>query len=106
MNEFCTLEEVKQVFRVSTSDDDDLIQLLIISATGSVIAYLKDRAEQYIASGGSGEELPPPIKMATIILVGYWYRNPDRDPDQEYEQGYLPRPVTALLYPFRTPALR
>lgn len=100
--ELCSVEDVKKVFRISTADDDDLIELLIKAASASVIQHLKGRAQELIGSG----EVPYPIQMATIILVGYWFRNPDRDPDQEYKQGYLPRPVTAILYPFRDPALR
>jgi hypothetical protein len=43
--------------------------------------------------------------MATILLTGHFYNNPDGDPEHDWEQGYLPRPVTALLYPLRDPAL-
>jgi uncharacterized phage protein (predicted DNA packaging) len=102
MEELCTVDEVKMIFRISTSDDDAMIQLLIEAASARVITHLKGQAETVLGSG----DPPADVKMATIILVGYWYRNPDRDPDQEYQQGFLPRPVTALLYPYRDPALR
>lgn len=100
--ELCSVEDVKKVFRISTNDDNEMIQLLIHAASASVVAHLKGRAAEVLGTG----DVPYPIQMATIILVGYWYRNPDRDPDQEYERGYLPRPVSSILYPFRDPALR
>ena len=105
---FVTLEETKAALRIDHDDDDTLLSALIEAATGAVINYLKSAADEYLDSGGSvpsGEDIPPVIKTATIILVGYLYRNPDQDPDKDFERGYLPAPVTALLYPLRDPAL-
>jgi hypothetical protein len=45
------------------------------------------------------------VKAAVLLLVGYFFKDRDNDKNHEYEQGYLPRPVTALLYPLRDPAL-
>jgi hypothetical protein len=46
-----------------------------------------------------------PIKSATLLLIGYLYKDRDENPEEAYEQGFLPKPVTALLYPLRDPAL-
>ncbi|TPJ76197.1 phage gp6-like head-tail connector protein [Mesorhizobium sp. B2-6-3] len=105
-----TLETVKERLRIDTTDDDGALSGYIESASAAVINYLKGQAEVLLDldSGGelpSGVEVPPLIATATVILVGYWYRNPDSDPDKDFEMGYLPKPVTALLYPLRDPAL-
>lgn len=107
---FVTREEVKAALRIlpDENDDDALLDGLIEAATGAVVRYLKSAADQYLDSGGSvpsGVEIPGVIKTATIMLVGYLFRNPDQDPDKNFERGYLPAPVTALLYPLRDPAL-
>lgn len=46
-----------------------------------------------------------PIKSATLLMVGYLYKLRDNNADDAYEPGYLPKPVTALLYSLRDPAL-
>ena len=108
MAAFVTLDEVKPSLRIDFDDDDALLSMLIEAATGAVINYLKSAADQYLDSGGevpSGMEIPAEIRFATIFLVGVMYRSPDQDQDGAFERGYLPMPVTALLYPLRDPAL-
>lgn len=110
MTSLVSLDIVKKALRVTTDDDDELLATYILAASAAVISYLKGRAEEVLDldSGGdlvSGSEVPSNIEMATIYMVGHFYREPDSDTDKAFEQGYLPRPVTALLYPFRDPAL-
>lgn len=105
-----TLAEVKAALRIDHTDDDVMLQALIDAATGAVVNYLKAQAEELIPipSGSSEGDLivtNPEIKQAAIILVGMWYRNPDGDQEKNFDRGYLPAPVTALLYPLRDPAL-
>jgi uncharacterized phage protein (predicted DNA packaging) len=105
-----TLERVKSALRIDTDMDDALLTAYIHAASAAVVAYLKGQADALLDldTGGdmpSGTEVPPAIEIATIILVGHFYREPDGDTDRAFEQGYLPRPVTALLYPLRDPAL-
>lgn len=105
-----TLGRLKEALRIDSDDEDGILGLYIDAASLSVISYLKGQADVVLGldSGGdipSGAEVPEPIQLATIVLVGHIYRNPDGDPDKDFEHGYLPRPVTALLYPYRDPAL-
>jgi len=55
-------------------------------------------------------EVPPPVAQAAVMLVADWYRNrPDGRAERESYDGYaatyspdaLPRPVAALLEPYR-----
>jgi hypothetical protein len=107
-----SLAQTKQMLRVDTDDDDALLTLLISAASRAVARYLKGQAGTLL-SVDSPPDSPPndlsaineDIAVATIILVGHFYRSPDNDVDAAFEQGYLPRPVTAILYPLRDPAL-
>lgn len=105
-----SLDRVKQALRIDADDDDALLDAYIAAASAAVINYLKGQADALLDldSGGempSGAEVPEPLALATIVLVGHFYREPDGDTEKAFEQGYLPRPVTALLYPLRDPAL-
>jgi hypothetical protein len=106
-----SLQHVKSSLKIESSDWDSLLDSIYIpAASRAVINYLKSAADTLLDLDSGGNipadfEVPEEIRMATIILVGYWFRNTDSDPDKEFEQGFLPRPVTALLYPLRDPAL-
>jgi len=54
----------------------------------------------------SGDKVPKyAVQAATLLQLGFLYKDRDENPDQAFQQGYLPKPVTALLYPLRKPAL-
>lgn len=108
--ELVSLERVKEALRIDTDVDDIVLTAYIQAASAAVVAYLKGQAEVLLnldSGGGLPEdvEIPPELETATLILVGHFYKEPDGDADWAFEQGYLPRPVTALLYPLRDPAL-
>ena len=103
-----TLDQVKDHLRVDTDDSDNDLALKLFAAQSAVISYLKVSSLDDLAVGDPAA-IPDPavgaIVAATLLLVGYLYRQRDSDETHEWEQGYLPRPVTALLYPYRDPAL-
>lgn len=109
-----TLAQAKEHLRiVHASDDADLIGK-IHAASAAVLTYLKEGAASFLDSSGqvevdsSGEPVGVPynVQIATLIMVGYLNKDRDEDPAHAYEMGYLPKPVTALLYPLRDPACR
>lgn len=107
MTVIITLPQAKNHLRVDTDDEDVDIQAKVDSATAAVLNYLKVDDLSVLASG-SPPTIPTRVMNASVaaclLMVGYLYRQRDNDTDHEYETGYLPRPVTALLYPFRDPA--
>jgi hypothetical protein len=114
MNTIVTLEEAKLHLRIDDidTDGDSDLQLKLYAASQSVINYLKEGASLFVDSDGEivvdsdGDSIAPyPIKAATLIMVGYLYRDRDENRQKEFELGYLPLPVTSLLYPYRVPAL-
>lgn len=108
-----TLEQAKKHLSVDFSQDDDYITLLVESASSAVLNYIEDGADVFLDSSGEPDYdssgyvigLPYAILAATLILVGYLYRMRDNNDGNEFDRGYLPMPVTALLYPYRKPAL-
>jgi hypothetical protein len=105
-----TLEDVKSALRIDTEDDDFILTAYVAAASAAVIGYLKEQADAILDldSGGdltSGSDVPADIQVATIMLVGHFYREPDGDTEKAFEYGYLPKPVVSLLYRYRDPAI-
>lgn len=116
-NALVTLEQVRRHLRLNEEDsdggpDDPDLELKILSASRAVLNYLKSQADEFLDSGGdvivdsNGDPVVPyEVHAATLLQVGYLYKDRDENADGAYEQGYLPKPVTALLYPLRDPAV-
>jgi len=109
--------------RDTTADDEDL-ELKVHAASSAVLNYLKS-ASPYepkrdssgkVIRNSNGDIVPQTdssgmpivayeVRAAVLLMVGYLYKNRDENADGAFEQGYLPKPVTALLYPLRVPAV-
>lgn len=106
-----TIEEAARHLRLDSPDDDLDLQLKIAAASGAVLTYLKSSVTAWILDGelildeNDVPLLPVQVKQATLLLLGYFYKDRDENADGAYEMGFLPKPVTALLYPLRDPAL-
>ena len=102
-----TLQQVKDDLRVDTDAEDTDIGLKLVAAQSAILNYLKVESLDALAVGSPPvipERVDGAISAATRILTAYFYRERDSDENHEWEQGYLPRPVTALLYQLRDPA--
>lgn len=107
-----SLDAAKSHLRVDNSDEDNDITLKIHAASGAVLNYLKSGANKFLDSNGDVEidsandpvGVPYEVEAATLLMLGYLYKDRDENADGAYAQGYLPKPVTALLYPLRDPA--
>lgn len=117
--QFVTLEQARAHLRLDTADEDTHVGLLIEAASAAVADYIRDSGpdfldslgEPYPDSNGIAMGLPANVKHATLLLVGYLYK--DRDNNGLYKQfsggnfehGYLPRPVLSLMYRYRRPGM-
>lgn len=99
-----TLQEAKDHLRIDTTDEDTHLELLVNAASDAVLNYLKIDGLVYYDSSDI-LDVPYAVKAATLLMTGYLYRLRDNNEGGEYQQGYLPMPVTALLYPLRDPAI-
>jgi hypothetical protein len=92
--------------------DDPMVAFYVDAASALVLNYLKAGADIFLDTTGqvpldtNGDPLDVPyeVRAATLLQVGYLYKQ--RDSSDDYQMGYLPPAVTALLYPLRDPALR
>jgi hypothetical protein len=108
-----TLDEVRAGLRIEDTGGDSpdeepvWLELLITAASRAILAYLKSGTETFVDTGGLPipDEVPAQVKAATIMLVGYIYREPDGDEAKAFAHGTLPFPVTAMIYQMRDPAL-
>lgn len=104
-----TLEQARAHLRLDTTDGDTDILGKVKAASRAVVTYLKSPSFSDSSgaipedTAGIAIDVPEDVQLATLILVGYFDRQRDEDDAREFEPGYLPRPVTALLYPYRTP---
>lgn len=110
-----SLAAAKEHIRIDEDADEDTdLQLKINAASQAVINYLKDRATVVLSLDSSGEPeqdssgeptgIPANVQMAVLLLTGIFYRDRDGQEMSKWAPGYLPPPVTALLYPNRDPA--
>lgn len=121
---YVTLAQAKHQLQMDHDDDDSLIESYIKAASKAVKNYLKSAspfeverdehgnpvedtsgAPVYVLDSQGSMIVSAEVHQATLLLVGYFYKDRDNNADGAYEQGYLPKPVTALIYPLRTPAL-
>ncbi|ORL58109.1 head-tail connector protein [Pseudomonas putida] len=124
-----TLNEAKTHLRVDHDFDDSDIEAKLLEATAAVLTYMKGSplgeperdSEGAIVKDSNGDVVYQhdsnglvirfQIKAAIKLMLGELYKS--REGAQEgqvssnydYGYGYLPRPVIALLYPLRDPAL-
>lgn len=108
MPDLVTLAQVKAGLRIDYDDDDEQLKLLISASSERIIRYLKGRAKEVLGlndEGTAASHIPASVTAATMMLVGYLYRNTDEDPDGDWDVGKLPKKVSSMIYQFRDPAL-
>jgi len=121
---YVTLEQAKRQLEMDHDDSDSLITGYVNAASKAVKNYLKSASPFeierdahynpvldssgdpiYVTDSQGDMVVAAEVQQATLLLVGYFYKDRDNNADGAYEKGYLPKPVTALLYPLRTPTL-
>ena len=122
--EYVSLESAKAHLNMDHDQDDLLIAAYFKAASSAVKAYLKSASPyeverdsnddpvldssgnpEYVRDSSGEKVVMSQVQSAVLLLVGYLYKDRDQNPDGAYDHGYLPMPVTALLYPLRDPAL-
>lgn len=108
-----TLQQARDHIRSDASADDNDLTLKIKAASRAVVTYLKapsfaDSSGQVpVDTAGIAIDVPEDIQIATLLLIGTFYKEREGAQegaiDAQFGYGYLPRPVIALLYPYRVP---
>lgn len=111
------LNEAKVHLRVDSDAEDAHIELLINACSGAVLNYLKrDISDMQSDESVGGDievvfdsdgvlEMEDEVKLSVLYLIGVMYRDRDGAMMKDWQHGYLPPPVIALLYPLRDPSL-
>ena len=121
---YVTLARGKQHLNMDHNEDDTLITAYIGAASEAVKNYLKSASPfeverdsndnpildssgdpVYVVDSSGDRVVKYVVQAATLLQLGFLYKDRDENADGAYDMGYLPKPVTALLYPLRTPAL-
>jgi hypothetical protein len=108
-----SVDEAKLRLKVDTDDGDADIDLMILGASRACIRYIESGYHNFLDSLGEVFEdsngiaigIPDDVKNAVLVLVGMWLRDPSGSSSADWERGYLPAPVTAILYPLRDPSM-
>jgi hypothetical protein len=103
-----SVADTKARLRITHSEEDADLEAMIHGASAAVMNYLGVTEDAFMDSDSSASDglfVPPEVELATLVLVGILARDRDGVEAKEWEQGYLPKPVTAILYPLRDPAL-
>ena len=122
MQDLVKLQEASDFLRRDTTDDNTALALQISAASSAVRNYLKSSSpyhpdvdsagdiiidsdgEIYYETDDLGEYIVlPEVKQAVLYLIQNFYDG--NGISEEWEMGYLPRPVICLLYPLRDPAM-
>jgi len=105
MTMLVTLQQASDHLRRDTTADDADLTLKIEAASAIVLAYITESAFVPDEAGEPTEEVRPEVQNATLIMVGFLYKDRDEDADEQWERGYPPRLVASLLQHLRTPGM-
>lgn len=94
MSNWATLEEVKFHLRYDDDANDSNLLMYIKAAERAISRYITEE----IPVEGEAD-----IKVATLMLVGYFDENRSASIDAPTNGNYLPMPVISLLYDYRKP---
>ena len=96
MSNWVTLEEAKHHLRYDDDSNDMMLTAYIAAAEAAINRYITDDVTA---------DATPDIKVAVLLLVGYYDYNRNMDKDMPSDGNYLPAPVRALLWPYRQPSV-
>ena len=96
MSNWVTLEDAKHHLRYDDDSNDTMLAAYIAAAEAAINRYITED----VTAGAT-----PDIKVAALLLVGYYDYNRNMDKDMPSDGNYLPAPVRALLWPYRQPSV-
>lgn len=95
---WATLEQVKQHLRYDADDtsNDAVLQAYLDATTVAISNYITEAVT---------DANRPLLRTAQLLYVGYLDQYRNAEADAPVNGNYLPQPITALLWPLRTPAV-
>ena len=96
-----SLEEAKTHLRIQHDEEDTLIVGLIQQAQTAAQDFCRVSFEPYVDDAGNEADVPGPVKLAVLLMVGYFYEHREAEDGASYRT--MRRAFTTLLYPHRDP---
>ena len=96
-----TLEEAKTHLRVQHDEEDTLIEGLIAQAQTAAEDFCRVSFEPYVDDEGREAGVPGPVKLAVLLMVGYFYEHREAEDGAGFRT--MRRAFMTLLYPYRDP---
>lgn len=107
-----TLAQAKEHVEIIGTSQDGKLNGYIRAASRAVMRYIgndQDWIDSYgepaVDSAGDAVDVPDDVQLATLLLVGIFFKDRDGTDSEKWQHGFLPTPVLSLLYPLRTPTL-
>ena len=94
--DWVTLEEVKHHLRYDDDANNSNLTMYIKAAESAIKRYITED----IPATGTDD-----IKVAMLMMVGYFDENRSPAKDTPTNGNYLPAPVVSLLYTYRKPTV-
>ncbi|MBZ1392287.1 head-tail connector protein [Psychrobacter pacificensis] len=91
-----TLDEAKHHLRYDDDANDAALTMYIAAAESAINRYINTD----VPAAGLAD-----VKVAALMLIGYFDENRNADKDTPTNGNYLPQPVVSLLYPYRQPVI-
>ena len=91
-----TLEDARHHLRCDDESNDTMLVSYIAAAEATINRYI---------TGAVEATATPDIKVAALLLIGYYDYHRTMDKDMPSDGNYLPAPVRALLWPYRKPTV-
>ena len=96
-----TLEEAKTHLRVQHDEEDGLIEGLVQQAQTAAEDFCRVSFEPFLNDDGAAVEAPGPVKLAILLMVGYFYEHREAEDGAGFRT--MRRAFMTLLYPYRDP---
>ena len=94
-----SLEEAKTHLRVQHDEEDGLIEGLIAQSQTAAEDFCRVSFEPFLNDVGEAVEAPGPVKLAILLMVGYFYEHREAEDGAGFRT--MRRAFMTLLYPYR-----
>lgn len=96
-----SLEEAKAHLRIQHDEENQLIEGLIQQAQAAAQDFCRVSFEPYLDDEGNEADAPGPVKLAVLLMVGYFYEHREAEDGAGFRT--MRRAFMTLLYPYRDP---